>query len=404
MSPLSSENREQNVHRRLPVLLAEAAEQIPAHVDLRPRLYTRLRRTTTAAAPVASASLAPRPHTPLWRQKRAVAAAGLLIALLAFSAFAVVRPLMLSWFGDSSLKAVALQYGTPIDRSVTEQGITLHLREGYADAARTVLTMHISSSAAQHPPAPWLPSLRLVDAQGRASRAFTGSQFNADALFEFLPLPSDTLGVPQALTLVVGQMQRAGATPGSGPDLIAGPWQIAFELKPQPGHVVSLDVPAEEHAGIGVQPKRLDLTPAGVRLLVRVSGLPPDTSLGWLTHFNSRDSDIVACPPGEYACGSSGGEVTDGAHMLLVGPGGQMLTPAWISVVSPARTDDVPSGKQSVGPAGTAELQFLFFTPLRTTYGTARASFDEIRFASATNAASPEQIVPGPWTFNLPLG
>jgi len=32
----------------------------------------------------------------------------------------------------------------------------------------------------------------------------------------------------------------------------------------------------------------------GVQLLGRVSGLPPDALLFSLTHFNARDSDIVA--------------------------------------------------------------------------------------------------------------
>ena len=119
----------------------------------------------------------------------------------------------------------------------------------------------------------------------------------------------------------------------------------------------------------------------GVRLLVRVSGLPPDASLFSLTHFNSRASDIVACPPGEHMCASGGGGVTDGARMQLVGPDGQTLTPAQISVVSPPPSDDVPIAQQSIGPAGTAELQFLFFSPLHATRGTAHLSFDQMRFA-----------------------
>jgi hypothetical protein len=409
---MSQENRQETKREhvehqhRLTALLTEAAEQVPADVDLRPRLHARLRAAPIAAAPAAFRPGAPLARRPVWQQRRAVLAAGLLATLFVFSAFALARPLVLSWFGDSSLKAIALQYGTTIDRAATAQGVTLRLREGYADAARTVLTMRISASGATHPPGPWLPSLRLVDAQGRVSHAFAGSQFNNDALFEFLPLPSDTLGSLQSLTLVVGEMERMSDTPGSGPSLIAGPWQIAFQLQPQAGQVVALSVLPEEHAGARIQPERLDLTPAGVRLLVRVSGLPPDASLVSLTHFNSRDSDsdIVACPPGEHVCGSGGGDVTDGARMQLVGPDGQTLTPAWISVVSPPPRVDIPIAQQSIGPAGTAELQFLFFSPLHTTRGIAHVSFDQMRFASTSASASPEQIAPGPWTFDLPLG
>jgi len=142
----------------------------------------------------------------------------------------------------------------------------------------------------------------------------------------------------------------------------------------------------------------------GVQLLGRVSGLPPDALLFSLTHFNSRDSDIVACPPGEHMCAGGGGGVTDGARMQLVGPDGQMLTPAQISVVSPPPSDDVPIAQQSIGPAGTAELQFLFFSPLQEPRGTAHLSFDQMRFAPTGGSESPEQIAPGPWTFDLPLG
>ena len=103
-------------------------------------------------------------------------------------------------------------------------------------------------------------------------------------------------------------------------------------------------------------------------------------------------------------CAGGGGGVTDGARMQLVGPDGQMLTPAQISVVSPPPSDDVPIAQQSIGPAGTAELQFLFFSPLQEPRGTAHLSFDQMRFAPTGGLESPEQIAPGPWTFDLPLG
>jgi hypothetical protein len=90
--------------------------------------------------------------------------------------------------------------------------------------------------------------------------------------------------------------------------------------------------------------------------------------------------------------------------MLLAGPDGQTMPPAWVEVVSPAPADGVPIGAQAVGPSGTAELEFLFFEPLRATSGTARATFDEVRIASAVNTDGPERSIPGPWAFALPLG
>jgi hypothetical protein len=70
----------------------------------------------------------------------------------------------------------------------------------------------------------------------------------------------------------------------------------------------------------------------------------------------------------------------------------------------PPPSDDVPIAQQSIGPAGTADLQFLFFSPLHVTRGIAHLSFDQMRFAPTGGSESPEQIAPGPWTFDLPLG
>src|SRR5258706_10895117 len=99
----------------------------------------------------------------------------------------------------------------------------------------------------------------------------------------------------------------------------------------------------------------------GVRLLVRVSGLPPDASLFSLTHFNSRASDIVACPPGEHMCASGGGGVSGGGGIALVGSGRQTLTAAPISVVRPPPPDAVPTAPPIIGPPSPGEPAFPFF-------------------------------------------
>src|SRR5260221_8440986 len=91
----------------------------------------------------------------------------------------------------------------------------------------------------------------------------------------------------------------------------------------------------------------------GVRLLVRVSGLPPDASLFSLTHFNSHDSDIVPCPPGEHMCASGGGGATKGARMQLLGPDGQAPTPAWVSGGRPPPPADAPIPPQSINRKST---------------------------------------------------
>jgi hypothetical protein len=327
----------------------------------------------------------------------------LVAAVLVFSAFAFARPLVLTWLGDSSLKAIALQDGTVIDRAVTVQGVTVHLEEGYADAARTVLTMRVSGGDPRHPPSPYMPSMRIVDASGGTYHAITGSGFNDDSLFEFLPLPTDALGAPQTLTFIVGQMQRM-TDDLQEVTTFGGPWQITFQLRTQAGRAIALSVPGQQHGGIMMQTERIELAPAGVRLMVRISGVPSDTSLFSLMHFALHGTEIVACPPGQHVCGSTSGGTRDGGRMLLAGPDGRTMPPAWVAVVSPTPSDGVSIGTQAVGPSGTADLEFLFFEPLHVTSGMAHATFDEVRIASAVNTDGEERSIPGPWDFYLPLG
>lgn len=410
----------ERIDRRVGELLADAADAVPPDLELRRQVFARLYETTmpapTARAAadrarsnghVASTAPLPVPGNRRPRRGRLALAGGLVAALLVFSAFAFARPLMLSWFGDSSLRQVALQDGTLINRSATAQGITVHLEEGYADAARTVLTMQITGGDdTRHPPSPFMPDVQVVDASGNSYGAIGGQGFNQDWLFEFLPLPTDVLGTQQSLTLTIGQMQQTAdnPTPVDNPiTTIPGLWQIDFQLRPQAGRVIPLDVAPEMHGGITLQPELLALGPAGVRLTVRVTGLPADTSVFSLMHFQRRTDEIVACPPGEHVCGASGGGTSDGSLMQLRGPDGQTMLPAWIAVTSPAPQPGVTIGQQMVGPSGAAELEFLFFAPLHATSGTAHANFDSVRMAS-TNPNADERIIPGPWSFALPLG
>lgn len=404
------------IERRLPDLLRETAEQVSQEVDLRQRIAARLlaqpgptqanhhrQHMPHNAGDQPMNQPMPRPRLAALQSRPALLMAALIAVLVLASAFAFARPLVLSWFGDSSLQSIALQDGTPINRSVKVQGVTLTLDDGYADAARTVLTMHFDSgdTKREFSPAPDIRP-RLVDAQGTVYTPFASSQLNEDALMEFSPLPSDALGTPQELTFVIDEMSSNPSNPQNQGAIVTGPWQIAFQLTPQAGHAIALDVAPETHGGITLQPERLDLTPAGVRLLVRESGLPPDTVVFSVKHFATHLDDILACPPGQGVCGSLGGS-GDGARMQLAAPGGQTLVPGWVNVVSPAPQDGVPINQQAVGPSGTAEIEFLFFSPVKDPRGTARVTFDEVRFASATGPSAPEQSIPGPWSFTLSL-
>jgi hypothetical protein len=410
----------ENLERQLPTLLHDAAEQVRPDVDVRQQIAAQLLAHTreaqtegvaqtnhVAAAPTLFDGGAGHPRQS-WqgghRRRPRLVAASLISMLLLVPAVAVARPLVLSWFGDQSLQQVALQDGTPIHKAVTVQGVTMMVEDGYADAARTVLTMQITSSGggANDSYGPSLPSTRLVDAAGTSHAAFTGSQLNRDALFEFLPLPTGMLGTPQPLTLVIDAMQRSTGGPTPHETTVNGPWQITFLLKPQAGRVIALDVAPQTYGGVTLQPEELDLTPAGVRLLVRESGLPSDTSLFSVKHFATHQDDIVACPPGQQVCASLSG-TSDGANMHISAGSAQTLVPGWVNVVNPPPEDGVPIGQQPIGPAGTVEIEFLFFAPIKTTQGPARVIFDDVRYASDMTSSAPEQTVAGPWSFTVPL-
>ncbi len=395
---MSWPHRDQTIAR----LLSDAAEQAHIMTDLTPRIHQRLALlSANAGRSVGEARQAPRPRLQRPSARWAIIAVTVaLITGLLLSAFTFARPLIFSWFGDSGLKGAALQNATWINRSVTVNGVTVHVEQGYADAARTALTMRFSGSNPHDAPSPNLIGMELVDAQSQTYPAFTGSQLNEDSLTLFSPLPQAQLSGVQTLTLVIQSMFfDTSAAPG----VISGPWRLTFSIQPQAGRSVTLDAAPQTHSDVTAQPLRLDLAPTGVRLLVRVSGLPPDTSFFGLRHFATQDPDLGGCPPGQGVCISSGGN-GDGAIMKLRGPGGQTLTPGWVEVATDAAPDVglLSKAKQSVGPDGSAVVEFLFFTPLHDAHGAVHISLAQIEVDPATSDG-PNHYVDGPWVFTLPL-
>lgn len=391
--------------RRVWALLHETADEIPAQTGLLAGIRARAEQASYASAHATQDDRRASHLTsggarslPRWSLPAAVL---VVVAALVLSAFAFARPLISSWLGDSGLKAVALQDGTLINQQVTVNGITLEVEQGYADAARTALTMRTTAAAATSGTSdsdmPVPGEMELIDAQQHVYKFFTGTQVEHDGLYEFLPLPPAELDAPQPLTLVVETMERADNV-----TQIAGPWQLGFTLRPQPGRSVALTQAPVTHSGVTIQPERLDLAPSGVRLLVRLSGLKPDTSLFSLIHFATHGDDIVGCPPGGHYCVSSGGE-GDGAPMHLRGPDGQTLVPGKVVVVRQSIAV-APATGEAVGPSGSAEIAFLFFTPLHAAHGTAQVVVEQARLSSIhDDANAPEQIVSGPWVFSLSL-
>jgi len=384
--------------------LQDAAKAIPERVDLRARLHAQIATETQAASRPSGARRVPR-HAPPFALGRARAVTLLLVAALVISGFAFARPLILGWFGDSALKAIAIQDATTINRSVTAHDVTLTLEQGYADAARTVLSMRVRLHGSSQAVQPQLGgAMRLIDAHGAVYAAFTGSQIQNDGLFEFPPLRPDELGATQTLTLVADSVLIASpgnlASPGG---VVDGPWSITFQVHAQAARSVTFSAMAQTHHGITLAPLRIDRAPSGARLLVRISGLAPDASLFTLTHFVRTGDDIIGCPPGTSMCAESSGGTSDGALLQLKTTSGQALTPAWIEVLSPNTGDPVRANATSVvGPSGAAVLEFLFFTPLDSGARAVQLTADQVRVA-AVGPTSTERRIEGPWTFTLPL-
>jgi hypothetical protein len=385
-----------NTDQQVVHLLREAAETIPQDTNLLPRLQQHLVAATTKSGD-SSRSIIQLHTIPRWGY---LAVSGVLIAGLLLSAFTFARPLILSWFGDQGLKGLSLQNATLVNRTVTAQGFTVRLEQVYADAARTVLTMQVSSSGANQA-TPRLDTTYLADSQGRRYPLLTSSQVQGDGLFEFVPLPNESLNAQQTLTLVIQEM-----FPGSAAPPVTGPWQITFHVQPRNGRSIPLTLTPQIHTGVAIQPERLDLAPAGIRLVVRISGLKDDTSLATLANFAEQSGDIiVGCPPGSDSCVSTG-STSNGALLQLRGPDGTVLMPNWVVVQdkSAQGVGSIPGAGQVVGSSGSAVLEFLFSQPFHTTQGTVHLAIDQLHLASGSaSSQAPEQIASGPWMFDFPL-
>lgn len=392
-----------NTEHGVSLLLRQGAEHIPSNVDLWPRLEQALASNRQQVEPgyikgaIQTFFSSSVPHS-FWGRSAVVI---VLSAALLLSAFAFARPLIFSWLGDSGLKTIALQNGTLINQQVTVHGVTLQIEQGYADAARTALTMNINSSGRSGTAIPQLNTMVLVDTQGHVYPAIGSTQVQKQGLIEFAPLTLDELGASQSLTLIVQTMFLSGDIGAS----VTGPWQITFQLHPQAGRSVTLSVAPETHGGIAIQPLRMDIAPTGARLLIRLSGFRADTSRFSLTDFALHGDDIVGCPPGAGYCVTTS-VVSDGALLQLRGSDGQTLMPTWVGTADAITSDvaAIPSANQPVGQTGSIVLEVLFLTPLHAAHGIAHLTIDLVRYTTVNASSStPEQVANGPWVFDLAL-
>lgn len=362
--------------------LKRTAEDIPEQTNLLPQI----RQQITRSAP-------PQQRKMMFHQKRYRLAALLVAATLLISGFAYITPTVFQWLGDSSLQGITLDHATTINKQITVKGITLHVDQVYADAARTAITFHLSSTASSVPVPTYLV---LTDTSGQIYPAIEGRSVNGEALAEFAPLASDTQS--QVLTLTIRQMHLSNSGRGQ---LVAGIWQIRFPIIPLVGYSLPIASESLIHNGIAISPQRLDIAPSGTRLFVQISGLAPNTSQRALAQFAMSRMFQGTSPDGT---GISSDAHSTGALLQLRLPNGQVLQPEW---VYPVGLPDVtalggPTPDQEVGATGKITLEVIFYTSLQGMKGSATLTMDHVN-VSPLNGGTIPQISNGPWIFSIPL-
>lgn len=387
-----------NLEERVELLFRRAAEAVPPDLDLAPAVVRQ-----ASFHPKRPAMNVMKTALPGWTYP---AAAAVLVVALIVSGFTWARPLIFQWMGNGSLEHATLEHATTVNRSVTVAGVTLHVEQAYADAALTAVTFRITSAQASKLSFHVDGEALLVGADHTRYGAITSVGFNDEYIAEFEPMALDRLGSSQTLTLSLPSMQSGRSPTGPGAS-IAGPWQITFQITPQLGRSITFDQAPVEHDGVAVQPLRLDLAPAGARLLIRISGLAPNTLRFPLKHFvTHQEMGGIRRNADGTSIGFSSQGTSDGGPLQLGGPDGQRLIPAWIALPddSPPDKQGVPLGWQVVGPSGAMVLSVLFFTPLSAQHGVAHVTLDQVDVVTRdAQGSESERIGNGPWTFQLPL-
>lgn len=370
----------------LQTILKRTAEDVPRDIDLFPHLHQRVVNPFYKSKSIR-----------LQRKPQHIIGV-LLVAAILVSGFAYAVPTLFQWLGDQSLQTITLDHATTINRQIVVKGITLHLDQAYADAARTTVTFHVSDVSSSLLPTPDPPV--LTDAYNQQYRQVVGQEVHDQALIEFEPLSQDRLNSSQTLLFTVSHMviHNAKGDPISSVD---GVWQISFQLKPLAGNSIVFHNTPLAHNGLALQLLELNIAPSGTRLFLQVSGLAPNTSLSTLSQFTTQ-IEISGTSPDHTGVHLSGG--SDGALLQLHLSNGQVLVPAFVKPwdASTTRIIEPPPSDQAVGPSGKAELEVVFYSALSTNQGTARLMIDQLHIADYRDPTS-VRTISGPWIFPIAL-
>jgi hypothetical protein len=328
----------------------------------------------------------------MFRHKKFRLAAVAVCIIVCISGFTYAAQPLFQWLADQPLQTITLDHATTIQHQVTDHGITLHLDQAYADGARTAVTFHVTAHSSLQP-VPLAPA--MTDTAHQTYSLVDGRQVKSEALAEFLPLALSQAGKNQLLTFTVRQMHLSGYNTAGQP--VTGNWSISFRITPQADQFLTPAAAPATHSGITVQPILLDLAASGMRLVVRISGLTPNTSLATLTRFATRQAYSAPSPDG----GNTGttGTNSDGALLQVHQAAGQVLLPVWAGIQPDG---DMRQPDHAVGITGTVTLEVLFFTTLQSTQGPLTLTIDHLHLAQSGNSAQ-LTAANGPWTFAIPL-
>ncbi|HEX2351017.1 MAG TPA: hypothetical protein VHI51_21480 [Ktedonobacterales bacterium] len=407
-------------------LLARYAESMPAEASVEARVRSQL------------SAQEPQRHTAFqWRAPRwgvddwARGAVSLALVIVLVAGFAAVLRARQSTAqgtnvtGGKTASCAKVEPNHTIKLCAEQQvGATITLGEAYADPTRTEVEIHLSLTGAKlqfngdsapSSPAGVFPGvMTLQDSQGNLyspnefSVGFNYGQETISGVLgpntptpgfaAFDPLPHDMLGAPQTLTLHIASIGLQYNTPQYKWTLstliMNGPWTFTFQVTPQAGRSITFNVAPQTFSGITLQPLRMDIGPkdgndfdylgGGERLVLRVSGLAPDT----------RRSTVAAMPFKFFDKLGRGAaaEGSDGLHFE-----GQLpASVAGMTAIQPASLALDPEA----GASGTLDLEVIFLGLPKVT-GTQMLTINQLATSRSGDAVS---YVKGNWSFQLPLG
>jgi hypothetical protein len=280
---------------------------------------------------------------------------------------------------------------------VTDQGITIQALYAYADALSTQVQVAISGAVNM----PSIVEAVLIDAQGhRFSDAGLGSGYNGKnpshviGDLGFAPLPAGDLRQPQRLMLLVTHILPTIPPGPSGKPYVTGKWQSSFTVVPTPGKLYHVTMAPVVEQGIGIQAPSLEVAPTaqtpigqrgGVRVILTITGLPANALA---TNFQNLS------PTRQVVCS----EACDPAFAILTLPGWALAQAANLTIIPLA--PPAPVAQQTVGPAGTLQLELLYPGQGMPNGGTASLVIANARLWLA---GDPNPIHLPTWQLTLPL-